>query len=175
MTTPLHWASFAGAQKIVEYLLAQDKIQIDPVDSEGLTPLHLATTYGNSKIVKKLLLAGADRKAKNRKGETALQIARKKQFFGIVRMLDDKYSLWDKLKILCNAKTKYEPIKKSYKYPLSFLFIWLLTVAFSFGIIQFQNIVFMIFQGVLFGITLLLFLSLVLGGRKIEVHLHNYT
>lgn len=78
MTTPLHWASFAGAQKIVEYLVVQEGIQIDPVDIEGLTPLHLATIYGNSKIVKKLLISGANRKIKNNKGETALDIAKKK-------------------------------------------------------------------------------------------------
>ena len=78
MTTALHWASFAGAEKIVEYLLVQEGIEINPVDSEGLTPLHLATTYGNSKVVKKLLIAGADRRIKNRKGERALDIAKKK-------------------------------------------------------------------------------------------------
>jgi palmitoyltransferase ZDHHC13/17 len=33
MTTPLHWASFSGSEKIVEYLLAQPNIQVNPVDS----------------------------------------------------------------------------------------------------------------------------------------------
>ena len=78
MTTPLHWASFAGAEKIVEYLLVQEDIEIDPVDIEGLTPLHLATIYGNSKIVKKLLIAGANRKMLTKKGELAIDIAKKK-------------------------------------------------------------------------------------------------
>ena len=50
-------------------------------------------------------------------------------------MLTDKYSLWDKLKILCNAKTKYEPIAKSYKYPWTFLVIWLIISGVAFGAI----------------------------------------
>jgi ankyrin repeat protein len=32
LSTPLHWASFAGSEKIVEYLLAQPSIELDPVD-----------------------------------------------------------------------------------------------------------------------------------------------
>ena len=74
-STPLHWASYSGSEKIVEYLLAQEEIRIDEKDLDGHTPLHISVAYGYSKIVKKLLIAGADRRRKNAKGQTALEIA----------------------------------------------------------------------------------------------------
>jgi len=32
LSTPLHWAAFSGSEKIVEYLLVQKGIQLNPVD-----------------------------------------------------------------------------------------------------------------------------------------------
>lgn len=106
-STPLHWACYSGSDKIVQYLLAQPLIKIDEADLDGHTPLHIASAYGYSKIVKKLLLAGSDRKKCNLKNQTPLQIAKQNEFDKISRMLDDKYSLFDYLKFICNAKIKY--------------------------------------------------------------------
>lgn len=74
-STALHWAAFSGSDKVVEYLLAQPNIQVDLVDEEGQTPLHLSALYGHVKIVKQLLMAGANRKVVNLKGETAFKLA----------------------------------------------------------------------------------------------------
>ena len=44
---------------------------------DGNTPLHLAAFFGDEALVKLLLEKGADGKAKNSKGETALDIVSK--------------------------------------------------------------------------------------------------
>lgn len=50
-------------------------------------------------------------------------------------MLDDKYSLLDYLKFICNTKIKYEPRSKSYLQPLLY-YIFAMVVSFlSFGVI----------------------------------------
>lgn len=71
-STSLHWASYSGSEKIVEYLLAVPGIMLDEKDQDGHTPLHIAVAYGYSKIVRKLLIAGANRLLTNNKGQTAL-------------------------------------------------------------------------------------------------------
>jgi hypothetical protein len=77
-------------------------------------------------------------------------------------MLDDDYSLWDKLKIICNAKNKYKPIKRSSKYPWLFMVGWLIAMGSIFGVIDLsENLYVMIIQGVLMVGLLILFMSLV--------------
>ena len=49
-------------------------------------------------------------------------------------MLNDEYSVVEKLKIVCNAKTKYQPIKKSYSYPYSFFLLWIIAAGLAFGV-----------------------------------------
>ena len=51
-------------------------------------------------------------------------------------MLNDKYSLWDKLKIICNAKTRYEPVDKSSFYSWSFLVLWMVVTGLAFGAVE---------------------------------------
>ena len=53
---------------------------MDKGDKEEQTPLHLAAGYGNTHIVKKLLIKGAERELRNKKNETALEIAKNCEF-----------------------------------------------------------------------------------------------
>lgn len=75
-STPLHWAAYSGSEEVVSYLLTLEKIKINLKDSDEQTPLFLATLYGNTKIVRRLLMKGANRYIKNKKGELAIDIAR---------------------------------------------------------------------------------------------------
>lgn len=65
-STPLHWAAYIGSDTVVDYILAQQNSELNVMDSDGQTPLHLACMYGNSHIVKKLLIAGANSKLRNK-------------------------------------------------------------------------------------------------------------
>lgn len=134
-STPLHWASYSGSEKVVEYLLVQPGVELNERDQDGHTPLHIAVAYGYSKIVRKLLIAGADRLLTNNKGQTALQIAKSNEFDKITKMLDDKYSLLDYLKFICNAKVKYEPRNRSYLQPFLFYCLAALLAFLSFGVL----------------------------------------
>ncbi len=60
-------------------------------DSQGMTPLMWATSYGDDWTVKDILLARPDRRLKNRKGQTAFDIAKqwqKERVINLVRIPD---------------------------------------------------------------------------------------
>lgn len=52
-------------------------------------------------------------------------------------MLDDQYGFTDRVKIVCNAKTKYQPTPKSLYFPLAFVVISLLIGGLVFGMVEF--------------------------------------
>ena len=62
----MHWASFAGAELALAYLVAWGA-NVNEYDSKGLTPLHLAVKTAedikSTKSIRLLLLKGADRDA----------------------------------------------------------------------------------------------------------------
>lgn len=66
--TPLHTASIAGYDDIVQYLLEAGCI-VDPVNGMRDTPLHDAIDNGHLAVVKLLLDAGANPRKANGKGE----------------------------------------------------------------------------------------------------------
>jgi ankyrin repeat protein len=47
MSTPLHWASYMGAESSVDYLTSWELDDINASDKDGFTPLHLAVMTGN--------------------------------------------------------------------------------------------------------------------------------
>ena len=68
--TVLHHASKRGYTQIVEVLLQQPDILIDPVDNLGNTPLHLAAARGNCEIVEMLIDKKANLNVQNKNGES---------------------------------------------------------------------------------------------------------
>lgn len=75
--TPLHWAVVEGNELAVTFLLAWGA-NINRGDALGNTPLHLSIHHAekelNTRLTKILLLKGADRKAVNNDGQTAIQL-----------------------------------------------------------------------------------------------------
>lgn len=73
----LHWAVIEGNEIAATYLLSWGA-DINKKDCFGNTPLHLSVYHAekelNSRLTKILLLKGADRKIKNNKGKTALEV-----------------------------------------------------------------------------------------------------
>lgn len=55
-----------------------------------MTPLHLGVISGNSRIVKRLLLKGANKKARDNSGKTPADIARENEYFNIMSMIQQK-------------------------------------------------------------------------------------
>ena len=76
-STPLGWVCFCGRVELVRALLER-KASVSLAAEKGSTPLHMAVWNGDhEQIVQMLLDAGADPSAKNKRGETALVVARK--------------------------------------------------------------------------------------------------
>ena len=117
-SSPLHWACYSGAEESVNFLLSL-KADINSQDKEKLTPLHLATLYNREKIVIKLLQNGANKYNKNTRGELPIDIARKKYFYNLIDILEEK----DYYK-LCTLEPPLEFIKPNNIYE-KFLIIML--------------------------------------------------
>ena len=58
-------------------------------DSNLMTPLHYAVVSDNIRIVKKLLLFGCDKTIKNKKGQTALDLAIEKDYLNMAQVIKD--------------------------------------------------------------------------------------
>ncbi len=84
--TPLHWASGAGHQDVVAWLLAQD-LDVQVKDRFGTTPLHLAAAEGQTQVVGYLLERGADVNASDDYGYTPLANAAYNQHLEAAKLL----------------------------------------------------------------------------------------
>lgn len=73
--TPLHWAAMSGDNDIIALLVAANANANVAEHSGGKTPLHLGAIFGHLETVKLLVANHADLNAKNRNGETPLQMA----------------------------------------------------------------------------------------------------
>ncbi|WP_158706848.1 ankyrin repeat domain-containing protein [Candidatus Phycorickettsia trachydisci] len=69
-TSPLHCAATRGHEDVIEFLLSQPNININPRDDQGQTALHLAAEKGYLNVIKLLMNAGAQASIPNHKGET---------------------------------------------------------------------------------------------------------
>lgn len=83
-------------------------------------------------------------------------------------MLDENYTLSDHLKLICNAKVMYKPQKKSFLPVLVFLIISVIAAIMSLWLLEFNNLWIEIAQGCVYLLAIVLYLSLVLKGIKVE-------
>ncbi len=79
-TPPLHLIAIKSdendvAAEVVRILLHHGA-NINATDSLGSTPLHYAAQFGSEEMCRLLLQLGADRAMRNRKGKTALDVAK---------------------------------------------------------------------------------------------------
>jgi hypothetical protein len=78
----------AGDLEAVRRLLAEDPSLLNARDAgSGATPLHWAAWSGHAAIVSLLISSGADTSAKNRKGETPLNVAERAGRAEVIRLL----------------------------------------------------------------------------------------
>jgi hypothetical protein len=92
--TTLMWAAFSGSETIVKELIPLS--DIEAVDDGGTTAIGWAGRSKNPAVVAALLLAGADAKAVNRNGKTALMLAADKGIFEVVALLAPVSDVWRK-------------------------------------------------------------------------------
>ncbi len=82
-------------------------------------------------------------------------------------MLNDRYTVIDRVKILCNAKMKYKPQHKSYILPITFLVLQIIVSSLPFTMIEFHSLWLLLLQGMVLLVIAGLFISLVLGGTGV--------
>ena len=89
--TPLGWAVIANYPGIVQSLLTRGA-RVNHVDNRGMTPLLYAASidYGDTVVIETLIAAGADVKAKNKEGLTALDLAKKYHHQRLASVLVEK-------------------------------------------------------------------------------------
>lgn len=88
--TPLHWASYLGADVVFEYILKQSMNSINQKDVNGYTPLHLTVVSNSLKLTVSLLRSGADRTIKDNKGRTAYDLALKSRKYELMKVLNNE-------------------------------------------------------------------------------------
>lgn len=69
---PVHWAAVCGQVEVLKYL----KAGINLTDNDGWTPLHLAVLHDRLEVVGQLATLSADLEIRDRRGRTALDLAR---------------------------------------------------------------------------------------------------
>nr|XP_019590449.1 PREDICTED: ankyrin repeat and EF-hand domain-containing protein 1 [Rhinolophus sinicus] len=106
--TPLHFACHAGQQDIVE-LLVKSGAMIDAVSITNSTPLSRAIESCRLDTVKYLLDIGAKFQLENRKGHTAMDIAKAYADYRIIGLIKEKL---DNLPKSENQKLKGKPPPK---------------------------------------------------------------
>jgi len=75
--TALDWATLTNHAGVVQALL-KGGARVNHLDKFGMTPLLYAASvdFGDTAVLEKLIAGGADLKAKNKQGQTALDLAR---------------------------------------------------------------------------------------------------
>jgi ankyrin repeat protein len=92
MTTPLHIVVRALFKTDITLarLLIKHKAELNAVDKKARTPLHYAAYRGYSEAVKLLLDEGANMVLKDWRGETALELAKRKSRREVIRLLEKR-------------------------------------------------------------------------------------
>ena len=84
--TPLHIACINGSKNAVDLLLDLGA-NINAVDNDGNNCLHYAVNSKNQNLLKKLLVRGADKNIRNKKGELPYDLAVKNNYKNIADIL----------------------------------------------------------------------------------------
>lgn len=71
----IHWAADRGSLHILDYLIADEAININLIDSDGSTALHYAAFCGHIPCVQLLLNHGADRTITDNDDQTCCDVA----------------------------------------------------------------------------------------------------
>ena len=66
----LHIAAANGYVEVMEFLLAQEDVDLNILDNEGWSPFHAAVCWSQPEMMKKLAEKGANMDLKNLRGET---------------------------------------------------------------------------------------------------------
>eukprot|EP01113_Clastostelium_recurvatum_P014893 TRINITY_DN1816_c0_g1_i1.p1 TRINITY_DN1816_c0_g1~~TRINITY_DN1816_c0_g1_i1.p1 ORF type:complete len:415 (+),score=132.04 TRINITY_DN1816_c0_g1_i1:42-1286(+) len=83
----LHKAAFWGHTAMIEFLLAECKLDANAKDNYGDTAMHDAAKFGHEKVVAALLKGGADRSIKNKLSKTPLDLAESHSKPAVVALL----------------------------------------------------------------------------------------
>ncbi len=89
--TPLGSATFANHADVMQVLL-KSGAKVNHLDNFGMTPLLYAASvdYGDTTVLETLIAAGADLKAKNKQGQTALDLAKHYNYTIALSLLSSK-------------------------------------------------------------------------------------
>ncbi len=69
--TQLHVAAANGYMEVLDFLFAQEGVNLNIADNEGWTPFHAAVCWGQKEAMKMLAQKGVDMDAKDLHGDTA--------------------------------------------------------------------------------------------------------
>ena len=83
----LHWAATSGQVRVAQWLIEEQKLDINAVDVKGATPLMIATQYHHLALVEYLVGAGADASLCDRDGDSAMHWAAYKDNSKALRLL----------------------------------------------------------------------------------------
>jgi palmitoyltransferase len=90
--TPLHYACINGSKNAVDILLDLGA-NINAVDNDGNNCLHYAVNSKNISLLKKLLVRGADKNIRNKKGQLPYDLAINNGYKNIADILSAKNSI----------------------------------------------------------------------------------
>ncbi|GFY39968.1 ankyrin repeat domain-containing protein 6 [Trichonephila inaurata madagascariensis] len=86
--TPLHTAARYGHAGVLRILISAF-CNVNETNKNGDTALHISAAMGRSKLTRILLEAGCDQKIRNNQGEMARDIAERKEFTEVVKLMDN--------------------------------------------------------------------------------------
>ena len=85
--TALHKAGFWGHTHVTEFLLKTCKVDPNVQDNDGDTALHDAARFGHDAVAELLCAGGADTRLRNKRGQTAAELALEHGHAGVSAVL----------------------------------------------------------------------------------------
>ena len=79
---------FFKSDKVINFLLCYNYIDVNIKNIDGLTPLHICVSTNNISAIKKLLIRGGDINIKDNKGENVIDLALRLNYKEIYNILN---------------------------------------------------------------------------------------